>query len=444
MELSTAIELVWRRAALRRHERWSRARLDEYRETHLAALRHWAALHSPFYADLHRGLEDAPLDRLPIVTKAMAMDNLDRLVTDRSLRLAEIEDYIAHAGPTSKFRGRYRVALTGGTTGRRGVFVTSDDEWSTVLASYARANDWAGIPGPPRRIRLAVVSSTNPTHQSTIVGATLASSFIPTLRVDAADAMTSIVARLNDFGPSLLVGYASILHELAAEQRGGRLHLAPRAVMSASEVLADEMRADIEAAFGTHVFNVFAATETAGIASECAQHRMHLYEDLVIVENVDNAGRPVPTGERGDRLLVTVLFNRTQPLIRYELTDSVALSAERCPDGRTFALLGSISGRTEDTLILAGRRIYPNVFHAALDDLDLGGWQVVETDHGLDVLIVRGARRVDASDVRARVLAQLTGKGAGAVAVSVRPVDDIPRTTMGKQPLIKRRRGPTN
>ena len=37
---------------------------------------------------------------------------------------------------------------------------------------------------------------------------------------------------------------------------------------------------------------------------------MHLFEDLCIVENVDEDGRPVPDGERGSKLLVTSLLNR--------------------------------------------------------------------------------------------------------------------------------------
>jgi len=55
---------------------------------------------------------------------------------------------------------------------------------------------------------------------------------------------------------------------------------------------------------------------------------MHLFEDLVLAEVVDANGRPVPPGVSGDRLLVTVLFSRTLPLIRYELTDRVRLATE--------------------------------------------------------------------------------------------------------------------
>jgi phenylacetate-coenzyme A ligase PaaK-like adenylate-forming protein len=87
--------------------------------------------------------------------------------------------------------------------------------------------------------------------------------------------------------------------------------------MCASEVLTEEAAARIERAWGPRPFNVYAATETAGIGSECALHRMHLYEDLVITEVVDEMNRPVPPGSLGAKLLVSVLWSRTQPLIRY-------------------------------------------------------------------------------------------------------------------------------
>jgi phenylacetate-CoA ligase len=437
MHVGTLLQLLMRRARLQRHERWSRAELERYQAERLAALRAFALARSPFYAVLHRGYGDAPLSALPIVTKAQLMNSFDDVVTDRAISLGDIERYIA-TGSAAKYAGHYRVAQTGGTTGRRGIFIADEGEWATVLASYARANDWAGVPaGLTHRLRLAVVSSLDPSHQSNLVGASLRSSLIPTLRLDAGAPLSTTARALDEFAPGLLVGYASILHELAAEQRAGRMRLRPRSVMSASEVLTPDMRAAIESAFHAPVFDVYAATETAGIASECGQHRMHLYEDLVIVESVDSGGQAVRPGERGERLLVTVLFNKTQPLIRYELSDSVILAGEKCPDGMPFALLASVSGRSEDTLTLAGVRVYPNAFHNALDSLSLGGWQVVERDGALEVRAIDPDAAVSNEQIGARITTELEAIGAHGVRVSVHHVDDIERTALGKQPLIR-------
>jgi putative adenylate-forming enzyme len=438
MNVALLASLLRERARLQSHEHWSRDELLAYQARKLTELRAFATARSPFYGELHRGLEDAPLESLPTVTKAQLMTRFDDVVTDRAIRLVDVERHLETAAVTDTYLGRYRVAATGGTTGRRGVFLADPREWTSVLASYARAYSWAGLnPSLTNRIRMAVVSSTKPTHQSSIVGATVASPFVPTLRLDAAAPVDEIEDRLNDFRPDALVGYASVLRQLALDQREGRLRIAPRAVFSASEVLTDETRSLIETAFGVAATNVYAATETAGIASECAAGHLHQYEDLEIAEIVDEQNRPVQPGEFGAKLLVTVLFSRTQPLIRYELSDRVAASPGDREADLPFATLAGIDGREEDILELVGVRVHPTVFHAALERLPVAGWQVIDEGGRLRVLLAEGAD-IDSQAVQQAVERALLGVGVAGVAVSIELADAIPRTAIGKAPLIRR------
>ena len=88
-----------------------------------------------------------------------------------------------------------------------------------------------------------------------------------------------------------------------------------------SEPLMPGPRERLERAFGVRPFNVYGTTEGLW-GCDCEQRAgVHLFEDLCIVENVDADGRAVPAGEPGTRLLVTNLFNRIQPLIRFEVGD---------------------------------------------------------------------------------------------------------------------------
>jgi putative adenylate-forming enzyme len=439
MNVATLAGLLRARAALRRHDAWTRDELLAHQAAAFAELRAFARARSPFYRELHRGLESAPLAELPIVTKATLMERFDDFVTDRDVRLADVRRYLETATATDRFRDRYRVAATGGTTGRPGIFLADLEEWTTVLASYARAYQWAGIEaGLTHRLRMAVVSSTTPTHQSSMVGATVASGFVPTLRLDATAPIDEVVERLNAFRPDSLVGYASILRILAEEQLAGRLAVSPEAVMSASEVLTDETRERIRRAFGVGATNVYAATETAGVASECRLGRLHRYEDLVIAEIVDADNQPVPPGVHGAKLLVTVFFSRTQPLIRYELSDRVAASPDTCPDGLPFGLLAGIEGREEEILTLGGVTVHPNVFHEVLERLPIAGWQVIDEGDGLRVLLAGAGPGVEPSVIAAKVVDALGRHGAAGVGVKVSLVDAIPRTALGKAPLVRR------
>ena len=111
----------------------------------------------------------------------------------------------------------------------------------------------------------------------------------------------------------------------------------------------------IEAAFGVRPTNFYATTTEGAWGCSCERGaEIHMFEDMSIFENVDEERRPVPAGERGSRLLVTNLFNRVQPLIRFEVSDVLTIDSEPCPCGRTLRRLQSVDGRAEDVLSLPG------------------------------------------------------------------------------------------
>src|SRR4029079_322769 len=135
----------------------------------------------------------------------------------------------------------------------------------------------------------------------------------------------------------------------------GRLAIAPRMVAVGSEVLTEDADARIRAAWGHAPFDVYAATEGAIVASSSPAHvGMHVSEDLLVVESVDEAGDPVAPGELGHHVLVTNLVNRAQPLIRYELPDSIVMTDEPDPSGRPYARILRVDGRADDILRMPG------------------------------------------------------------------------------------------
>lgn len=446
MDTRLVAGLLVRRAVWRRRDRWSREELVAHQDQALAHLRAHAYARSAFYRRHHDGLRGAPLAELPPVTKGDLMSHWDEVVTAGGLTLADVEGHLrllaeAGADPGMPWRQRWWTAATAGTTGRRGVFVWGRREWGDVLASYARASDWAGIrAGLTHPLRTALVSSLNPAHQSAVVGATLASRLVPTLRLDATAPMEEQVAALNAFGPRLLVGYASALRPLAQAQLAGSLCIRPQRVMSASEVLTAAAAQDMRRAWGTAPVDVYAATETAGVASPCRLGKSHVYEDLLILEPVDEAGRPVPAGVAGAKLWVSVLFSRTLPLIRYEISDRVVLAGRDCACGRPFRVLDRVEGRQEDVLTMTGGsgaiRVHPNVFHEILDDAATTGWQVRQDGASALTVLLAGPPQASDPSTGARVAAAVQAAGADPPQVTVRRVPAIPRTPLGKAPLV--------
>jgi phenylacetate-CoA ligase len=387
MKLWFLIRVMIERRRLLRHDRWSPDQLQRHVQKEWSNMINFARNHSPFYATrLARHGQEMT------VTKREVMESFDTVVTVTDVCLTDLQDHIQSPSAQHRFKDKYEVAATSGTSGLRGLFPVIVSEWVTIIASYSRSYAWAGLrPNLLRRKRMAVISTTKPWHQSARVGDAVRSRFVPTLRLDATDTTDLLVARLNEFQPQSLVGYPSIIRVLAARQREGTLRIAPEVVMCSSERLTAETRKFIEEAFATRVFNVYGATETATIASECEHHRLHIFEDLVHVEVLDDDGNPVPDGQVG-RVIVTPLFYKTLPLLRYDMGDKIAIDATSCKCGRSYRSILNFVGREDETIAMtskAGREVsfHSNMINDLIEPYPVEGWQVVPNKDRISIYI---------------------------------------------------------
>jgi phenylacetate-CoA ligase len=372
------------------------------------------------------------------------MKHFDELVTDRALHLEEIQAYATREQTNRRYLNRYWVTATSGSSGQPGFFLFNEVEWAHVLASFARGPAWSGTTiHLNHRTKAASIASSAPWHMSTRASATVKSWWVPTLHLAASEPLAHMVRQLNDWQPEILGGYAAMVGLLAEEQLAGRLQIHPQRVYTSSELLTLQTRSRVRDAWGNEPFNQYGATETAGIAAEhYACRKMHLFEDLVIVEVVDDHYQPVPSGEYGDKLLMTTLFSRTQPLIRYELNDRVRVSAQADICGLPFSIL-DIQGRVEDVLVLpaisGGRAtVQPLVFKQVMDILSVSGWQVdQQADDGLSVLLAGASSRLTDETVQTQLVRSLAEVGVRVPYIQVQRVVAIPRAASGKALLIR-------
>lgn len=451
MDISIILKLLHSLEHLRKHERWTRGQLAIHQAESLRRLREYAYARSPFYRKFHKGLTDRPLNELPALTKAMFMEHFDEVVTDPAIRLETVREFAANNVEDRLYLNRYRVNATSGSSGHPGFFLFDEAEFLTVIASFARGQEWSGAKvNLLQRRKMATVASISPWHISSQVSATAQTWWTPSIRIPASEPLERIVQRLNDWQPRILIAYASMARILAEEQLAGRLRIRPEKTFTSSEVLTDETRRRVKAAWGDEPYNQYGATETADIAAEYQPcRRMHLFEDLVLVEVVDENHRPVPPGVYGAKLLVTTLFSRTQPLIRYELNDSVRLMTAPCNSDLPFAVIESIQGRVEDTLLFPAQSgepvaVQPLVFNRIMDILPVSGWQVVQAaDNGLTVLLSGGRDGLSNEALIEKVTQALVAEGVRDPRVTVQQVPSIPKNASGKTPLIKAHRAST-
>ena len=262
-----------------------------------------AAAASPLYRELYGGIdlaEDLDVRALPVVTKAMLMERFGEWVTDLRLRLSEIETHLERVRGDERYLDEYRCMATGGTTGQRGVFVYDRDEWRQCLVAFLRWSELSGLrPRLGRRVRVASVGAVSPVHMTARFGLSLDFGVYAMCQLDARAPLRELVGALNDHRPDHLIGYPSIVSLLAVEQIEDRLRIAPRVVCTTSEVRTEEMAANIRAAWGAEPFDIYGTTE-ALYAGDCKHHLgMHVFEDLGLVEVLDDRGEAPPEGVMG-------------------------------------------------------------------------------------------------------------------------------------------------
>lgn len=417
----------------------------------MARLRTHAYAHSPFYQEFHAGLADRPLDELPILNKSMLNDHFNAIVTDPSVDRAEVASHMQSTRGNELFRGKYIVSATSGTTGDPGYILFNHAEWIMVLASFSRFERHVGsLRGAIQRPKMAVVASSSPWHMSARVGASVRSSWIPILRIDVGTPLDSIVQQLNRWQPQVLTTYASMAGILADEQTSGRLQIAPQRIVSTAEVLSPPLRQRLHEVWGDVVHDQYGATEGGIFAVECTSplrvtddsdrytRGLHLFEDLFILEVVNEQNHPVPPGQYGDKVLLTVLFNYTQPLIRYELSDKVRLATDPCSCGCEFLLIDDIQGRQEDILRFPDHQggtvdVHPMVFYRIMDAMPVASWQVVQESRTTLTLRLNGA----GDQIHEPALVNTVRKGleqlnAVAPAITVKRETGIERSASGK------------
>ena len=161
--------------------------------------------------------------------------------------------------------------------------------------------------------------------------------------------MDQLVPQLNEFDPALPWGYASVVALLADEQAAGRLQIRPTLIICAAEGLPPAEYAKIADTFGCPVRNLYGSTESGYATYGGAHGWLHLLPGWTILEPVDDDYQPTPPGVQSHTVLLTNLANRVQPVLRYDLGDSILIRPDRCRCGDPAPAIQG-QGRAADVL----------------------------------------------------------------------------------------------
>jgi phenylacetate-CoA ligase len=414
---------------------WSRTRLADERRLRLSKLLAVAQDRSPWHRPRLAGVDPArvgegDLRRLPVMNKHDVMESFDRIVADPRLTLARVERHLAGLDGVPRYLlERYHPVVSGGSTGLRGVFVYDWRGWASCYAGAFRylVRDLDG-----QAISLAVIAAGSAAHISRAILHTFSDP--ATIRIHPIPITLpteQIIDQLRELQPDALFTYPSGLVELIEAARVGELRIAPRAIITGGEPLAPEVREAAETQFEARVLNWWVSSEAGPMGIGCGHGPwMHLSDDLMIVEPVDEAGEAVAPGVRASKVLLTVLYNHALPLIRYELPDEVTVIDDACPCGSVHTLVADVQGRRDDGFSYGPISIHSYVFRTVLDRAPgVIEYRVLQTPTGARVEI-RG--RIEPEPLHRQLTEALRAQGLEAPEVSLITTTGFERQATGK------------
>lgn len=364
--LFKSIYLLFQILSLKSNEHKSPDKILKIREKKFRRIIKYAYKHSEFYRDYYKkhgieykDLSTVPIRNLPATDKEMVIENFDDIVTRKDIKKSEVMNFANHfTDPLVTYKGKYHVINTSGSSGKKGVFVYNNFEYIKAFSCSSRMNVfklgkkktkvayYAKVEGRCGGVSLVKFSQCG-----------MLKRFFDTCFLEITKPAEETVAKLNKFQPDILIGYGAGLEILAKYQEEEKLHIKPRIIVNGGEGISDKGYKLIESVFCAPIMNMYAATETyyLGVGKD-EFGGVYLMDDFNYIEVMDGY------------VLVTNLYNYTQPTIRYRMDDKLTLkedTAKKLP----FRLVESVIGRSEKPLILINENgekdyIHPLAFNS--------------------------------------------------------------------------------
>jgi phenylacetate-CoA ligase len=325
---------------------------------------------------------------------------------------------------------------TSGSTGHPARFLRSPAEEAEFSSRWYRVHAAYG-----GGFRDAIVNIGTTGKKSRRGPATLlrALGILPAVRtVSVTSPAIELVQIVRDMEPQFVVGYAVGIENIASYVVSQGIKLkSPKAVLCGAMDVTDHCHELVERAFNAPAVNVYATNEFGVIGWECPTRRgaLHVNEDSLVMEIVDESGRTVPDGTTGEVVLTSLTLGR-MPLIRYRTGDLAARIPEKCACGRGLPLMTKVQGRTSHAIVgPQGELITAPMIAGAITAASAYQWvrrfQLREQENNILQLLVQPACDPLPSQVDA-LQTQLKQAVGASFTVELQLRDDLPLAPTGK------------
>jgi phenylacetate-CoA ligase len=255
----------------------------------------------------------------------------------------------------------------------------------------------------------------------------------PALEFDSGQPISTQFDWLQQEQPNYLLTYPSNLKAIVQYSQSQNTPLPSlRGLSTFGELVTPEMRQLVREIWGLPIIDVYSSKEAGIIALQCPEHEhYHIQSESVLVEILDDLNQPCQPGEIG-KVILTPLHNYATPLIRYEIGDYAEVGSP-CACGRGLPVLKRIYGRQRNMMVLpSGEKQWPGFILSAWAKMGpIRQIQAIQKNRS-QIEIKMVALRPLTEDEIEQLHRKITADFGGYFQISLRYVDDIPRSKGGK------------
>ena len=284
---------------------------------------------SPYYSDLLKNNQ-----KFPTMQKELFMEFFDSINTvgikkEEALKLAFESEKTRDFSPSIK---NISIGLSSGTSGNRGVFLTSKVEKAIWVGAILERV--IGFSQKKRKVAFFLRANNN-LYQAVKSGL-LSFTFF-----DLKTPIEEHIKKLMDLKADILVGQPSVLLAIAKSYQLADIKPTFNKIISVAEVLEDDHKEFFKSIFNCPINQVYQCTE-GFLGYTCKKGQLHLNEDFLEIKK-----KYLDSNKTRFHPVITDYLRSSQPIVRYELND-ILHEGPVCSCGSKSTVISKIEGRSDD------------------------------------------------------------------------------------------------
>lgn len=425
-----------------KHNKWSREQIISYSQKKFRYIVKYAYKHSNFYKNYYtwKGIKYEDLDyidinEIPTLSKEQVRNNFYNISTVPMDKF-KIKKAINSSELLLRVGNKY-IVHTSGSTGTPTNFIYDSKALDVLESNFVRLSLSGNHPVclkdfPIKSLYIAPVGSGYACTAIAIYG--MEKYKCKNVIINAQTPLNQWKEALRDFNPCYISGYPSCLNIIASLVENKELSLSPKKIITGGEPLTKENSMYYSKIFNSDTIDYYGCTESICIGASTNYYSgMYLFDDLNYIEK-----------DEENKLIITPLYNKTFPLIRYKLSDMVLNLNKRGYGSLPYTHIDKIMGRNEELMWFINENGNKDFLHPLfLDDLNVEGilkYQFIQVNGNRFILKCISSCK-DTSYLSEKIFSQinifLKNKNMQNVKYSIEFVDNIPvNPKTGKSKLV--------